>query len=228
MLNLDNRTEYLRYSLLFEGYLSALIASLLNITDEKNSRSLGFRSSAISFKTKVDILLDMNLINKDDIWKYETFMLIRNQFMHNMDADTYDDCLEYIDKEKKNKLLKFYPKNIDLSEEEKTKRASINLAAELTEISHKLFIKVMSKHSTDGNIYGNAQIGFSFKKGLEFLKEKLGDAYDTKKITLDELIQVLSEQLEKYRDEDNLFYVEATDEMLDKVKRTILHNNASV
>ena len=86
------------------------LAYLLDIDFDKikESKSLGNTSSSLSFNQKVNLLLDNKSITKEEKLKLESFMNIRNQLMHNKDADSYEKAVDYISG-LKNRLKKIYP-----------------------------------------------------------------------------------------------------------------------
>ncbi len=100
----------LHTSLCIEGLTSQLLAHLLDIKDYENKITLGNKSTALSFSQKINLLIDIGALDKEKRTKFEKFMSIRNQFMHNLDADTYEKCVGYIDG-CKNWLLKTYPQD---------------------------------------------------------------------------------------------------------------------
>ena len=57
---------------------------LLEIKEEE-SYTLGNKSSALSLKTKTDLLIDLGALNKEEQKKIIYFFEIRNQFIHNID-----------------------------------------------------------------------------------------------------------------------------------------------
>ncbi|WP_146130051.1 hypothetical protein [Aurantibacter aestuarii] len=98
------------------------LAFLLDIDIEydkiKESKSLGNSSSALSFNQKVNLLLDNKSITKDEKLKLESFMNIRNQFIHNKDAVSYTKAVSNISG-LENRLKRIYPdffKEIELEE----------------------------------------------------------------------------------------------------------------
>jgi len=105
------RLIVLEYSLTMELMASFALAFLLDIDFDKTkeSKSLGNSSSALSFNQKVNLLLDNKSIDKDEKLKLESFMNIRNQFMHNKDADSYEKAVGYISG-LENRLKKIYPR----------------------------------------------------------------------------------------------------------------------
>ena len=86
------------------------LAYLLDIDFDKTkeSKSLGNSSSSLSFNQKVNLLLDNKSITKEEKLKLESFMNIRNQFMHNKDANSYEKAVELVSG-LRNRLQKIYP-----------------------------------------------------------------------------------------------------------------------
>lgn len=96
-VEIKKRAKILKYSLIIENNLSYLVAFLLDIENFDNSYSFGNGSSSLSFNQKVNLLLDTKSLSKEDKIKLTYFMNIRNQFMHNIDANTYVECTKNID-----------------------------------------------------------------------------------------------------------------------------------
>jgi hypothetical protein len=96
------------------------LAYLLDIDFEKtkDSKSLGNSSSSLSFNQKINLLLDNKSITKEEKLKLEAFMNIRNQFMHNKDADSYLNAISHISG-LQNRLKKYYPDFFQASDLEK-------------------------------------------------------------------------------------------------------------
>ncbi len=103
---MKQRNKVLFYSLLMEEASSAFICALIGIKDAKESLSFGITSSSLSFYNKINLLIDIGAIEKDDMKKFEKFMAIRNKFMHVMSIDSYKRCVQSIDGLEKN-LLKW-------------------------------------------------------------------------------------------------------------------------
>lgn len=98
-----------------ERSISVFLVYMLDITLE-NSKTLGNKSTALSFKTKVDLLTDMSIIDKEYATKLEHFAMIRNQFAHNADATDFTKCFSYIDG-LDNKMKKWYGREAQNSDE---------------------------------------------------------------------------------------------------------------
>ncbi|HET6555818.1 MAG TPA: hypothetical protein VFG54_00795 [Prolixibacteraceae bacterium] len=90
-------------ALVIEDMLSQIFRTLLEI-EKPNSKTLSHKTSALSFMTKVDLLFDLERI---DLYSYNLLKMfgeIRNQFIHNIDSDSFSIVLERLNKN--SKLLK--------------------------------------------------------------------------------------------------------------------------
>jgi hypothetical protein len=98
-MNLALRTKILKKSLEVEHQLNEIIISLINVKST-NPKTLGHKSSAFSFSNKVNLLYDLELIDNPEYNLLFCFMEIRNQFMHNLDADNFTVVINRINKTK--------------------------------------------------------------------------------------------------------------------------------
>jgi dsDNA-binding SOS-regulon protein len=133
---LQIRTEILFYSLVIEGYVSFFLSKYLNIPARNETKCFSNRSSALSVYQKVNLFLDLGVIAKDEHWLFITFMEIRNQFMHNIEADSYEKCFETIDGEAK--LLKRFSVSEELNKEQQLEKMCKLLFEELCTILDKI------------------------------------------------------------------------------------------
>src|SRR5688500_14484063 len=97
-LDITNRKDILQKSLFMETITSQFLALILGIKKPLESKSFGNTGSALSFSQRVNLLMDLGALNSELRSKYQLFMEIRNQFMHNADAGTYEECLNFIGK----------------------------------------------------------------------------------------------------------------------------------
>lgn len=198
-MNLDLRKEILKASLEIEAKLSEILMQLLDIKQTDN-KSLGYKGSALSLKSKVDLLYDINKIEKKSYDKLIMFMEIRNQFIHNLDANTFEVVLSRINK--KNKLIKFSKeyrtsKNLITSNkltEEETYIASFELLAmAIHEDLHNTTQKVLKEklelvenkikaYQNELNDKALKAIGDAIDQSIELFekrwKEVFGEEYD--------------------------------------------------
>lgn len=107
-MNIQVRTTILEKSLTLENFLSQIIAQIIRVPKTK-TKTLGNQSSSLSFKTKVDLLYDLDRINLEEYNLLILFMEIRNQFIHNIESDSYIKVLEILGNSKKTKLLNVNP-----------------------------------------------------------------------------------------------------------------------
>lgn len=141
---LEIRTEVLRYSLIIENFTSIFLGSLLNIPDHKKSKSLGNKSGNLSFNQKIQLLIDIQALDPKEKKKFLVFMSIRNQFMHNNDADCYESCFNNIDGAD-NFILKIYPQDKKLSKEKQLAIAFRKLSNDIVSTTVQLYEKVEEK-----------------------------------------------------------------------------------
>lgn len=117
IVDTTKRAVVLRYALNLESVASSVLAWLLDIADPQSSLSFGNRSSTLSFNQKLNLLIDNEAITKEEKNKLEIFSGVRNQFMHNSEANDYTYAISLLDGAE-NKLRKLYPKAFEGCEKE--------------------------------------------------------------------------------------------------------------
>lgn len=92
-----------------EHTISQLIGDLLQINPE-NSKSFGSASSSLSFNQKVNIILDIKGINRENLKKLVCLANIRNKFAHVLSIEKFSDLFDSatVGKEIKINLDKWY------------------------------------------------------------------------------------------------------------------------
>lgn len=125
-LNLKLRTRVLQYALTMEQAISTLLQSHLLIVDKETSRNFG-NKAGISFKSKVDLLYDIGVINKDEAAQIDLIMNFRNKFLHDIESNSFESILSKIDPGIKNRFLRFLDKNTAKKGEEEYEKAFDNL-----------------------------------------------------------------------------------------------------
>ena len=121
------RSLVLSFSLQIEAQISQILGIILNIREP--SRSLGNNSSSLSLNQKVNLMLDTGYFEKEDTKHIIVFMEIRNQFMHNVRAKSFIDCLGYLNG-RKNFLKKTYSNEIE-DEEKSLEQCWTDLTADV-------------------------------------------------------------------------------------------------
>ena len=215
MLSTGKRAEYLKFSLLVEDYISSYLSSLIGVKEAKESISFGNKSSSLSFQAKVNLLLDMEVLDKkNDKWKLQKFMEIRNQFMHNIDADNCETCISFINGAK-DKLLKEYPQDENLAIEDQLRQASLALANEALLMTKKVFIKLLSKVGNEGHKAGLKIVAKASSDTIKYLQEKASKEKDPDKISLSEYWEVLEKRISELN-HDESFTTDLTFELIEK------------
>lgn len=89
---------------------SLIIKHLIGININEETRSLDNKSSALSLKSKVDLLYDTKKLDKKHYSNILHIMSIRNQFAHNYQCNDFSDLAIFIDGINK-PLLEYTDKN---------------------------------------------------------------------------------------------------------------------
>jgi hypothetical protein len=84
------RSSILICSLRCEETASSIIRNLLRVV-KPESKTLGNKSSSLSFKNKIDLLYDIDDLSIDEYSMLLKFMEIRNQFIHNGECNSFVD-----------------------------------------------------------------------------------------------------------------------------------------
>lgn len=142
-----SRIMFLEASVTIEDMLSLLLSILLGIKKSNESKSLGTKSTALSFNAKFNLLLDMEYIEKENTWKFQMFMEMRNQFAHNLKASTFEKCFQFV--KGRDKLLSLYPHDKSLSLEERLRNVSMDLVFEVIHLCKKSVQKISEKYRTE-------------------------------------------------------------------------------
>ncbi len=95
---MELRTIILHNALQMEAAASFLIGLLLAI-DYHKSMSFGHKGGALSFKQKINFLLDLGMIERDSYYSsmFQTFMEVRNMFCHEIKANTMLECARLLE-----------------------------------------------------------------------------------------------------------------------------------
>lgn len=143
-IGLEKRKEVLATSLIIEGLTSAFLASLLGIKNHSKTKPFGNTTSALSFSHKIDLLTEIGALAKENRSKFQVFMEIRNQFIHNLSATTYEKCFLEM-KGKDTFILKAYPQQKSISRERQLELATRALSKDILEQTVALTKKLEDK-----------------------------------------------------------------------------------
>lgn len=145
---IEIRKEILISSLYLESFLSHFLGKLLGIKDINNTISLGNSGKSLSFSSKLNLLIDIGAIKKNDQKKFIAFMEIRNQFMHNLNATTFELCVSFIDGKEKF-LLNNYPQKSNLIKEKQLEGAISSLTNDVFKLTIDIFERIKDKSVKD-------------------------------------------------------------------------------
>jgi hypothetical protein len=106
-INIELRSEILEASLNLENAVNGLIIALLVIEKEKR-KAITYRSGNISFKNKIDLLFDLDILDGEEHQKLLLQMELRNQFLHNIECNSFVKAINNLGSDKGKKILKFY------------------------------------------------------------------------------------------------------------------------
>jgi len=93
--------------------------------------------------------MDLKVLNTIEKAKFQTFMEIRNQLMHNITASNYENCFKCLPAGKDNWLLNQYPQPKHLKREKALEAASKSLANEVFKLITNLYKYVQEKEEKD-------------------------------------------------------------------------------
>lgn len=150
-INLEDRKDILKTALILENTTSIFLAELLGIKNYKESKSFGNTSGNLTFSQKISLLIDIGALSETEKSKFIIFMEIRNQFMHNLNADTYELCFSFLNGREKS-ILKTYPQDKSLKKEEQLKRATFDLSSDIVVITSKIFNKIKEKFENESKV----------------------------------------------------------------------------
>lgn len=146
-LGLEIRNEVLVTALTIESMTSTFLAFLLGIEDSTNK--LSFKgSTALSFNSKVMLLIDIGALDYADRTLFLTFMEVRNVFMHNIEASTFVKCFSYMEG-KEAWILKKYKANDALDREQKLAWGVDQLSNDVLKLTAGIIDKLKKKAERD-------------------------------------------------------------------------------
>jgi hypothetical protein len=203
-INLRLRSEILECSLQIEKEVNNLILLLLGIyTDNKNTRLFGNRQG-IPFKSKIDLLYDLQVLTKEENSDFELLMIFRNKFLHDIDCESFECVLGQLDKGIINRFKVYFEEDQDVKDEKACLLAfKMLFIKNLKVISKKLESK---KRLIDGKaelleILKNQEL-FQIKLLFNFISEMylLFDETDLSDKQIQNLVLGISSICKKYVD----------------------------
>lgn len=117
-MEINTRTKVIEKAVILEEVVSKILSNILDI-DETNSLSFSNKNLALSFNSKINLLVDLKFVPSKISSDFQLFAEIRNKFAHVRYVDDFTKCFEVL-KERKNKFKSYGKKNDEqsLTEEE--------------------------------------------------------------------------------------------------------------
>ena len=106
-INLNLRSQILECSLNIEDAVDTVIILSLGITDKNVKTRLFGNKPSITFKNKIDLLFDLQLLSKEDNFNLDLLMVFRNKFMHDINCNSFNSVFKIVDNSIKNKFKAF-------------------------------------------------------------------------------------------------------------------------
>ncbi len=106
-INLNLRSQILECSLNIEDAVDIVIVLSSGITDKNVKTRLFGKKPSITFKNKIDLLFDLQLLSKEDNFNLDLLMIFRNKFMHDINCNSFNSVFQIVDNSIKNKFKAF-------------------------------------------------------------------------------------------------------------------------
>jgi len=132
-INLQLRSEILDIALNLEDAVNELLLALLLI-ENPNRKAISNKSGNLSFKNKIDLLFDLDVLISDEHQKLLLLMEFRNQFLHNIKCCSFVNAVNQLGVDKEKKLLKFDDGDKIIDKEYRYQNAFRNLNIECLKI----------------------------------------------------------------------------------------------
>ncbi|WP_417913021.1 hypothetical protein [Candidatus Electronema sp. TJ] len=126
-INRELRIEILECALKLEANINTLLLELLDIPDSLKKKSLSGKSGSLSFKNKIDLLSDIEVISDDEYGEFILLMEFRNKFLHDLYCNSFMDALLLCGEHRNNTMLRLVygieaSKNFSKNKNEKNRK----------------------------------------------------------------------------------------------------------
>ena len=148
--NLELRTKALTYSLELEDSINTLLLMNLGIFDGGKKTRLFSNKSSISYKNKIDLLFDIEVLSKEENADLELLSIFRNKLLHDVESDSMLTVLSNLDNGLVNKFKSHLDENGIIANEKDCEIGLINLyRRNIVTIKEKTAaLRIKSEHKT--------------------------------------------------------------------------------
>lgn len=196
-LNMELRSDVLERALNLEHLINDCLKMFLKISRDAKTKTLSNKASSISFKTKIDLIFDLEYIDSKQHDSFDKFMNVRNQFMHNAHAKSFCDVTTHIDGLEK-WLIKNYPLNaeqqniINELQEEKKREHSIEFMFHSLNLKlHETIVSMIAEarshqEKTIHNMIGFRYFGAAYANtdsSIDLIHQRLINALEEQEVT---------------------------------------------
>lgn len=166
------RAKVIEKAVGFEELISQLLSMLLEV-NKNESISFGNKNIALSFNSKINLLIDLKFIPKEISKDFQLYAEMRNKFAHVLYVDSFVKCFEFI--ERRDYFLK--KASNDLSKVDKEDEAIYLAAFEILCFEIGIWLRVTlkmisNKKSQDLNKIGAIEMVRSFVQYDSTRREK--------------------------------------------------------
>ena len=203
-VNLDLRSRILEYSLLIEKSVNDLLLIYLGIYFKKKTRLFDNRPG-ISFKNKIDLLFDLEILSKEENYDFELLMIFRNKFLHDIECNSFKIIFEKFDNSIKKKFQNYLDKGELIEDELACENALGNLYVKnLKVLDAKLELKKLEIHKTLELVHfyhdqfnSSIDLFFDFNNDLiSFINKNFNEKRDA--ILINNFIKLIKHYISKY------------------------------
>lgn len=166
-INLVLRSKIIYSSLQIENAINNLLVKHLLILDKSKTKNFG-NKAGISFQSKIDLLYDIDVLDKSELNDIALLMNFRNKFLHDIKYSSFTILLGDLDNGIKNRFFTFM-NNVEEKNEDNYDQAFMNLYGKIVEI-------INSKIETIDKV-SNEKIEF-FKFQNEFISSYIIESLD--------------------------------------------------
>lgn len=146
-MGFKNRQIAIERTLKIEKSTSLIVKHIIGIAINEETKSLDNKSSALSLKSKIDLLYDCRKLKKEQYTNILHILSIRNQFAHNYECHDFSNLEKFI--KGINKALLRHTDLNDLSQEEKLKDGFINMSNQVLSILKVEFDNIVVDYSKE-------------------------------------------------------------------------------
>jgi hypothetical protein len=229
-INIKLRSQILEYSLTLEEGVNNLLLLNLGVFDGGNSTRLFGKKAGITFKNKIDLLYDIDILSKEENSDLELLMIFRNKFLHDIECNSFLVILEQLDSGIKSKFKMHLNEGQSINDEESCITNCSNLFLKnIRTIKNKvkaIRLKAEEKHEIfqvlNQQIIYNGDLFFDLIHDLCLIIEN-SELEDTKVRKLGESISKKCEQyVTKYNEDEKIISLNEKSELfftdIEKIK----------